>query len=805
MFRKGVYVLTKPMLLANNSVVEGEDPRNTVLVLAPSSTSTEIVIVKGVVNATIRGLTIKLRNDTPSTGIHIYKTSTSANPDNIIIENMHFIGGKPLLGGERAVYIANSSNITITGSTFRNVYRAILCYDSSDIRISENKIEGESTRTILLLDNTVNVDIENNIVNGASPTDSSIPLINLTDTYYVFFRDNDFRNLRGKFMSIKGLTSTGGSSHISFENNNVEVYCYQITCNYITLENAGFILFTDNYIKSVLASEYTRYVYVFEINSATSVTIKSNHVVTTGYTLYILSRALVNVSNSDILYIANNYVYGLQLLRAGNNCRNIAATNNMVYNSESDLYTWDSNNTSLLEPSDNDLNYLLHYYYGSIVLEGEKPTIATCVIGVNSDGSYWALTPQGRLITSSNLNMVYDRCRQIIINNGGGRVFFRAGTYTLTDTLYLADKMVLQGEGKDNTILQLNLSSSSTNIIEGDSVNLVEIADLTIALNGYTNGILINGSSSPSGYVNIHDVKIWGKIAGKNTGIYFNNVWNARIVDSSFVFEIRMPIHIVDSSDIRIRRNYIYGGTLRNKIVAINITGSNDIVFADNFVEGFISSEDDPRNATITVKFSKNVDIVNNNFRSIYNQLLSIIRSSMIHFDNNNVIMGCVAQSGSCTSIIRSESSSGLTVRDNMLRVRTDPNNPATFTWIGLIYSGSIIVESNDVNSSSNPFIYAYLTSNIVVNSNVIRTGNATPDDPVVWLDSTGKTSVMNNVMVVYGDAYMVYNGWCGAGASIVVSNNAFWVSSGDLYKPGGYYSCVLAPADNHVNYLGSS
>ncbi len=797
------------MLLANNSVVEGEDPRNTVLVLAPSSTSTEIVIVKGVVNATIRGLTIKLRSDTPSTGIHIYKTSTSAKPNNIIIENMYFVGGKPLSGGEKAVYIANSSNITITGSMFRNVYHTILCYDSNDIHIFENKIEGEfTTRTILLLVNTINVDVENNNVDGAGTTDNSLSLINLTNTHNVFFRDNNFRNLHGKFMSIKGLGSSDRSRYITFENNYVNVYCYQTTCNAITLENVAFITFTDNYIIYIMSDDYTLYAYVFEVKTATSVAIKSNHVLKGGY--FPISIALINVTDSDILYVANNYVYGLPLLRAGNNCRNIAVTNNMVYNSENDLYTWDSNNTSLLEPSDNDLNYLFHYHYGSIILEGEKPTIATCVIGVNNDGSYWALTPRGRLITSSNLNTVYDQCRQIIINNGGGRVFFRAGTYTLTSTLYLADKMVLQGEGKDNTILQLNLSSSSTNVIEGDDVYFVEIADLEIALRRYTytNGILIKGSSitSRSSYINIHDVKISGYSPSRyNTGIRFNNVWNAKIDDSSFLNNIKMPIHIVNSSDIRIRRNYIYGGYIQKKFVAINITSSNNVVFADNYVKDFMSPEDDPSNATITVKYSKNVNIVNNNFRDIYNQLLSIIGSSMIHFDNNNAIMECVAQSGSCTNIIWSDYSSDLTVRDNTLRVRTDPNNPAVFKWIGLVYSGSIIVESNDVNSSSNPFIIAYYTSNIVVNSNVIRTGNATPDNPVVSLDNTGKTSVMNNVMVIYGDAYMVYNRWCGAGDSIVVSNNAFWVTSGDLYKPGGDYSCVLTPADNHVNYLGSS
>ncbi len=717
-------------------VIRGEDPINTVIMLNESLDYPNVIVGNDVKNVTIASITIRLRSDKASTGIFLYE-DIYGNSRNIRIENVYFYGGNPNETGEIGIFLRSAENIVITESHFIGIQNAVKCTSCSRVSLT----------------------------------------------------DNIFKEISGELLFINR-----NSHDVSFTGNEVETSCTNTTtCSYIYVNEADTLRFTGNKFRSNLLN-YINHEEWFNIGNSANIDIESNHFQLASYNA--LSTVVANISGTSDVFIANNRVEGGPIVYTGDGCSGVTVTNNMV--SSSDLYAPGSNNTAILSPSDDDKNYL-YDYQGTIFLE-DKPLTATCVIETDGNGNYWALTSHGKIIESTNASKVYDKCREIIVTEDGGKIFFRKGTYTLSNPILLADKMVLQGEGMHNTIIKLDESSGSASVIIGVSVHGVVVSDLAIVLRDSTrtNGILIHGLIGTATYVHIRNVLIQSSSSltppTGDKGIYLDNVWKIDVLNSEFLGRYLMPIYCNECYRVQIEGNYMDG----RGATAINVSNSENVVIRNNIINGYRPPATNPYNSTIVVRGSQHVYITDNEFPRLYNGLLSAYSSSWIYFDRNKVLMFCDDSGNACPYLIVLDKVMNSRISSNNLRTKINPASPATFEWINILDSSIITIDSNDINSSGSLVISSNVLSHATISSNVINTTNVASTSAISLCDADD-VRIINNVIYAAGTDIFYID--C-TQQNIIVSNN---VLVGEKIFTGLSEQCVISPDDEHLNYIKST
>ncbi len=716
-------------------VIRGEDPRNTVIMLDESLDYPNVIVGNSVENVTITDITIRLRGDKASTGIFLYEDIYGISK-NIRIENIYFYGGKPNETGEIGVYLRNAENVVVAKSYFIGVENAVKCTSCNRVSMSNNV----------------------------------------------------FREVSG------GLLIVNRNAHdVSFTGNEVETTCNNTTtCSYIYVNESDTLRFTGNKFRSNPLN-YVNHEEWFNIGNSANIDIEANHFQLASYNA--LSTVVVNVSETSDVFIANNRVEGGPIVYTGDGCSGVTVTNNMV--SSSDLYVPGSNTSAILSPSDDDKNYL-YDYQGTVFLE-DKPLTATCVIETDGNGNYWALTPHGKIIESTSAKEVYDKCREIIVTEGGGKIFFRKGTYTFSDTIFLADKMVLQGEGRDDTILKLDSGSGSINVIAGVDVQGVVVSDLRIELrsNTRTTGILIHGFTVDSSYVRIHDITITARsnIPPGSKGIYLNNVWRAQIRDVEIAGRILTPVYCQDCSRVIIEDSFLHGSLQSPN--AIIVGGSSFITIRNNDIYGYIA-EADMLNSTLYIYNSSYIEVSGNRFSNIYNGILYAGASVDVHFDGNEVYAYCNSPSNTCPNMIVFYYSNHSSVSNNILKGYTSLTATKSFTWVKALVSNFIYISSNDIFTSGNSIMIILRSRYITINSNNMYATNINSSYAAVYLGSVDDVKVLNNYIRAPG-TYAFYL-TCTRN-NIVISNN---VIIADNFLQSAT-TCLLSPTDNNLNYLRST
>ncbi len=792
-FRKGTYVFPTTLTLVDNLVIRGEDPTNTIITLEETPSYTNTISGVNVNNVTISDIAVRLRENSASTGIRLSEKDYG-RPRNIRIEHVHFYGGNPGSGEEIGIYMRGVEGAVVSRSYFENVQNIFECTYCTRVSITGNIVNGSGgTRQLLLSYSSDTITVSDNEFLGTLQS-STKHLVEIALSYNIVLRDNVFRGVHGKLLNING------SSHdILFSGNDVSVSCSDnAACRYIYVDDSNTLQFTGNNFKSNILNYVNSEEWLVIDNSA-NIDLESNHFQLSSYNA--LSAVVANISRTTDVFVANNRVEDGPIIYIGDGCSRVTLTNNMV--SSPNLYAPGSNKSAVLSPSDDDENYL-YEAQGTVFLE-DKPLTATCIIETDGNGNYWALTGHGKIIESTDAKQVYDKCRDIIAAKGGGKIFFRKGVYTLSDTILLTHNIVLQGEGKENTVLKLDESSGSINVIAGIDVSRVTIEDVGIVLrrNTVTRGIFIDSSQGYSSYIRIRNIFIFGPGSpNESMGVYLNHVWTASIKDSEIKGNIIWPISCNNSEIVVFKGNLIDGGG--PSPVAITIDNSVYVTVKDNYIRGFTANPDTP-GSVVNVRGSEYVDIVGNIFKDMYNMILLINDSVQIRFSDNNVVAYCNSQSGRCWRLITLNYTSDTRVSDNTLRTRIDPANLKTFVWIKVNNSLNTIIDSNDINSSGNPIIHVRYTEHLTISSNNMNTTNTISGLPALYLDWVEDTRIINNMITAPGISIVYVR--CTTD-TVVVSNNVL-VGSSILY-PGTMMGCILLPSSgnldyNDLNYIRSS
>ncbi len=785
LFRKGVYVFSTTLVLVDNIIIRGEDPENTIIQLDEDLGYTNIISGISVENVTISDISIRLRSDKASTGIHL-SDSIQGIPRNIRIDHVYFYGGNPSGNGEVGIFLRGAENVVVTESIFRDVQGIIKCLYCNSTIVSDNVIRGsQGTRQLLSAINSDGLLFSDNDVTGTIQSNNET-LIEIASSTNTAFRDNEFKKTYGVLLELSSNTQG-----VAFHDNNVLMMCDELTaCNYIVINESNTVYFTGNKFSSNLLNYVASEEWV-KIHGSSNINIESNHFQLSSYNA--ASTVAVNLSASSEVFIANNRVEGGPVVYTDENCSGITVTNNMV--SSQNLYAPGSNETVMLSPSDDDENYL-YDYQGTIYLE-DKPLTATCVIETDGNGKYWALTSRGKIIESNNMRRVYDECRSIIVEEGGGKIFFRKGTYTLPATIMLENNMVLQGEGVDNTIIELSRYSGAIYVIAGIDVRDVTISDLKIVLrtNMRTTGILIRGINTYASHVRISNVKI--TVAGaqaRSIGIYLNHVWKIDIKDVEIIGWNLTQINCYECNRVVIEDNYLYGGSRSSN--AINISNSDYVAVKNNNI-AYFKADEAYYNSTINVVDSRNIDLFGNNLAFIYNGVLYIGSSANTYFNENRVSVYCSSDTGSCPNLIVVYFANNTSISNNILKAFTSRQYIMRFRWIGVLQSRNVLISGNDVFSSGNEIISITQSRQVTINSNNMYSINVLSTNPAVRLTGVNDVRVLNNVIETPGtDIFYVT---CIL-RNIVLSNNV--LVGNNLLTPDSWSQCILSPSDSSLNYL---
>ena len=405
----------------------------------------------------------------------------------------------------------------------------------------------------------------------------------------------------------------------------------------------------------------------------------------------------------------------------------------------------------------------------------------------SQNNNYYAETRDGTTICTGSPTACIQEAIDYVAQLGGGKVFIRGGTYTVSTTIQVKSNVVLEGEGIDITVLKASSPSFGT-VIDIDSQSNVAVRRLTIDKGG-TQGLSDNWhnmglSCENSNFVLVEEVKVQNTpnyamvFGGRKDAGDINNapyvpcnnvvVRRCRIINS-----YKDGIHFFGGSNIVVKDNYFehlvddaiaFGADqnypVSNVLIKDNIVKnsafqwtngtklhsgwnkastpasgifSNIVITGNIFVEvaqyGFIISLENPDYPVPDM--AQNIIVENNVFKNAY-----INSAKNLVFRGNSV--GYIVVSDGATYVSAYTGASNILIEGNTVGSITVKSSSQTISYV--VIRGNIV--SNNINIGGD----AGTVTDIAIISNFVGDTIAVPGYPGTTSGTLKRIAIVGNV-----------------------------------------------------------
>ncbi|MHA1847789.1 MAG: hypothetical protein ACTSYS_10270 [Promethearchaeota archaeon] len=228
----------------------------------------------------------------------------------LVIRNCTFIQEYGIGTTPQAIYISNSSHVTIENSYFINSrsntsYQVIKLSDVNHVTIRNNyftRLYSKLTEIniVIIQDSSDEITIEDNIVEDIDTPSSFITFYSVDSTSNLQIVNNTIRNIKAGllFYLLKGMS---GGTNVLIENNRVDNVTTELTILIIFLSSVEDSVINNNTITNQVA----QYIYIFQIGYSLNITISNNVIKYGSFMNYMAGVYFLGTNKSTVI---NNYL-----------------------------------------------------------------------------------------------------------------------------------------------------------------------------------------------------------------------------------------------------------------------------------------------------------------------------------------------------------------------------------------------------------------------------------------------------------------------------------------------------------------